>query len=523
MKAVNEVKPINVLARFIATWIRDHDDDAAPFDSFEAMRPEPIEQKDVERWVLNCNYTYYRLGDMLVERDLFPDDDARATEMFTFLDANIKSIRDSNPLNLRSKQPAAIVGELGKDWPPFCKKSRNDVSKLAPQLRAFAQTFAPSVPELPKALQDFATELADEAHYYRSVAQQKSDTGAEGAVVARCRKLLPVWCAKEINPLFTLLMWQDEQAVSQLAEELARAFAANGYPSFDGGSKHDAYRGVVRMSQRLFLEGMRAADDTDARGLTIPDIARHLDNGFFSLEHPAPVPDLPAWLPGKTLLIWNTVIRAIAGPREAIRPTGSNRTATTIEPAQRSTVTRAVHGEALLRRCLQNGDREVAGTVDLSVLEPEGTTLLPSDNGATRRLWRIMGSAFDEQAREPAALEAVAQDIPKRFLSTARFDEHGNQIEGRGDSRYHAMLSLVQDAGGWSVELRDLGSKNGTYVMRSREGRRLFFVLSSRGSTTAEAWAAHMGVDASDVAIIDAITLERGDIIQLCGSRFELL
>ena len=133
--------------------------------------------------------------------------------MFAFLDASIKSIRDSNPLNLRSKQPAAIVGELGKDCPPFCKKSRNDVSKLAPQLRAFAQTFAPSVPGLPKALQDFATELAEEAHYYRSVAQRESGANAEGTVVARCRKLLPVWCAKEINPLFTLLMWQDEQAV----------------------------------------------------------------------------------------------------------------------------------------------------------------------------------------------------------------------------------------------------------------------------------------------------------------------
>ena len=38
MKAVNEVKPINVLSRFIASWIRDRWQETAPFDSFETLR-----------------------------------------------------------------------------------------------------------------------------------------------------------------------------------------------------------------------------------------------------------------------------------------------------------------------------------------------------------------------------------------------------------------------------------------------------------------------------------------------------
>lgn len=518
MKAVNEVKPINVLARFIAAWIREHGEDAAPFDSFEALRAEPIEQKDVERWILNCNYTYYRLGDTLFGHDLIPAGGDEAVELFALLDTNIKSIRDSNPLNLRSKQPDAILGELGKDWPPYCKRSRNDISKLSPRLQELVRRLAPGNPGLAPVVQDFVRELAGEARFYRNLGGRTADA----PIVKRCRDLLPIWCAKGINPLYTLLLWENEQAVSALANQLAQAFAANGYPSFDGGSKHDAYCGVVRAAQRLYLAELDEADGKDARQLSIERIAGLLDEGFFSLEHPSPVPGLPVWLPGKALLIWNTVICSIAGPREAIRPTGPIRTATTLEPAKPPTMVQSVYGEALLRRCLRSGVRELAGTVDLSAQEPEGTLPLSGD-GEGRRLWRVIGGVFDERARVPDVLEPVSQDVPQHFLSTARIDDRGNQIEGIGDSRYHVLLSLVPDGSAWAIEARDLGSKNGTYITRQRDGRTHVFVLASRDGASADAWALRTGTDVDHVSVHDTVLLERGDAIQLCGSRFELL
>lgn len=134
MRAVNEMKPINVLARFLAAWIRVRGGETAPFNSFETLFGEPVEQKDIERWILGCNYAYYRVGDALLMRDQLPDDPDACRMLLGHLASHLKSIRDTNPLKLRSKQPAAITDELGKDWPPFCHGSRNDLHRILPAL-----------------------------------------------------------------------------------------------------------------------------------------------------------------------------------------------------------------------------------------------------------------------------------------------------------------------------------------------------------------------------------------------------
>lgn len=522
MKTVNEAKPINVLARFIAAWVREHGGNGAPFDSFEALRTEPIEQKDVERWVLGCNYAYYRVGDALLEADLFPDDETTEAELLACLDTQLKSIRDSNPLNLRSKQPEAIAAEFGKDWPPFCKKSRSDIRKSASGLKELSHRFAQRVPGLTDVLRDVATELADEARWYRALAGRHP--GAEG-IAERGRVLVPLWCIKGVNPLFTLLMWQDEDAIDELARQLSAAFSANGYPSFDGGSRHDAYRGVVCASQRLYLEGLAGDGTVHAAGtldrLPLRELADLLDREFFDLGHPAPSRVLPPWLAGKALLVWNIVACAALGPREAIRPSGPNRTATTLVPGDAVTAAkRALRGEVLLRRCLKNGEREVAGMLQLDGAEPAGTVAL--DDGASR-LWYVLGSAYDEQARVPEALAPVADVLAAHFLPTMRFDERGNQTEGTGDSRYHAALTLAWGDEGWQLSLEDLGSKNGTCVVRREGAGMRYLVLAARSLPDAAAWARSRGVDPAEVTVVNRVILERGDVIQLCGSRFELL
>ena len=522
MKAVNEVKPINVLARFIAAWVREHGENGAPFDSFEALRTEPIEQKDVERWILGCNYAYYRVGDAMLEADLFPDDGDAATELLTCLDTQLKSIRDSNPLNLRSKQPEAIAGELGKDWPPFCRKSRSDIRKSASGLKELSHRFAQRIPGLTDVLREVATELAEEARWYRALAGRHP--GAEG-IAERGRVLVPLWCLKGVNPLFTLLMWRDEDAIDELARQLSAAFSANGYPSFDGGSRHDAYRGVVRAAQQLYLDGL-AGDGTVHAGdaldrLPLCELADLLGREFFTLGHPAPSRVLPPWLTGKALLIWNVVACAALGPREAIRPSGPNRTATTLVPAGAVTVAkRALRGEVLLRRCLKNGEREVAGALQLDGAEPAGTVAL---GDGTSRLWYVLGSAYDEGARVPEALALAESALADHFLPTFRLDDRGAQTEGAGDSRYHAALTLVWGEEGWQLSLEDLGSKNGTCVVRREGADTRYLVLAARTLPDAATWARSRGVDSAEVTVVDRVALERGDVIQLCSSRFELL
>lgn len=521
MKAVNDMKPVNVLARYIAAWIKDHSSDGKPFSSFETLRDDAIEQKDVERWLLNCNYTYYRLGEALFVADLFPESAEGTRELLHFLDEDVKSIRDTNPLKLRSKQPAALVDELGKDWPPFRKGSRNTVSKAARALQSCATRASTGNPDLFDHLEIFASELTEETRWYQALARRT----AGRPVADRCRALLPLWCAKEINPLFSLLLWEDEHAVSELADELSRSFAANGYPSFDGGSRHDAYQGVVSISQQLFKTGLNASDGRDPRALSIPHIADLLEYDLFSLERPCPLSQLPAWLPGKALLIWNVAICSILGPREALRPLGLNRTATTLKPASSASLFPAARGEVLLRRQLQGGECELVSSVDLSEPEPRGTVALNVDSSA-ERLWLVLGSTYDEAARIPDPLVGAETSIAGRFCATARLDSRGNQIEGMGDSRYHAALTLSRSEGHegeWSPRLLDLGSKNGTYVVRMAGGHATYYVLQARSPLRADAWAERMHVPACDVHVVDWLELMRGDLIQLCGSCFELL
>lgn len=523
MKAVNEVKPINVLTRFIATWVNERagtDATGLPFDSFEALTDRPIEQKDVERWLLNCNYIYYLVGNALYERDALPADDAGLRDALALLDEHLKSIRDSNPLNLRSKQPSAIANELGKDWPPFGAKSRNTDARTARGLMALLESCKASMPELAATIKEVVISLQDERSWYRGL-----ETRHAGSPIAeRCRELLPLWCAREINPLYSLLLWQDEQAVAELARQLAQAFAANGYPSFDGGSRHDAYLGVVSMSQRLYLDGLaRPGCPDDMRAIPLTHLARTLERSGFSLGQPCDAPQVPAWLAGKALLIWNVAVCSVLGPQEAIRPLELNRTSTTLEPAHEAPASAPAGGEVLLRRRLLSGDRELVDIIDLDATHPDKTVAMDGSDRPEYRLWHVLGSSLDERARVPEPLEDIEPCLQGLFLPTARLDARGTQIEGMGDSRFHAMLYLMRAHGTWRVFLRDLGSKNGTFVTRSTPEGAEYYLLAARNPLDPASWSRQMGVPSERVHSVDSLGLERGDLIQLCGSRFELL
>lgn len=512
MKSTNEKKPINVLTAFITDWVRDNSSESAPFDSFEVMKGKRIEQKDVERWIFNCNYLYYRLGEFLYVSDLFPNDETGTERLLSQLDTRFKSIKDSNPLNLRSKQHDAIVAEFAKDWPPMTVGSRNRIGRFDAAFEALAPQIIGNGEASLNKIDIFRREITNESAFYRKL-KPANDT-SRTHVLSRCRELLPIWIIKEINPLYSLLLWQDEEAVEKLCRQLRQSFESAGLPSYDGSLKHDSYTGLVMRAQRTYLEGLGINDDSeDLRAQSVADIHALLDAEFFSLEHPSPSKRLPAWLYGKSQLIWNIVICAIFGPREALTGSRPLRTSTILSAASAEVGSpEALQGEVLLRRRYCNGKLE---TIDR----------LPLDEVQSSGLWKVIGSSYDENAALPdSEYRNQYRNLGALFIGSQRFDGAGNTIEGAGDSRFHAEISIeIRQNGTKRLILRDLHSKNGTYVLRREHGKATCHVLVSRQRRSAEQWASLVGLPVSSVTIEASIALHRGDIIQLCGSCFEVI
>lgn len=508
MRAINTIKPVNVLVRTIVEWIATRRDEIAPFDSFEALRPEKTEQKDVERWIFNCNYVYYRLGDALLAHDALPESPRELAALFAFLDANVKTIRDTNPLNLRSKSPEAMRKELAKDWPPFQRGSRNKLNRVASALHAFAQAQAPHATAR-ATTHELLDTFHDEAELYRHISQETEESA--DPLTARMRKLLPLWCFAGINPLYTLRIWEDGAALDALASELCDAWRAEGYPEMGGTESKPSYQGLIRRCCEAYCASLAAGDAGTLAEQPLPQVHQTLERAFFSLDHPYPATAVPAWLAPKCLLIWNLVVCAVLGPGAAIRTSESNRTATTCSPAAAPIRSRALAGAVTLRRRGTDG-----------LVEPVASLTMAQET--QNRVWLILGSSFDENARVPAELASMPlAEVSSCFVATNRYDARGTLAEGRGDSRYHALLRVEMRSGRPAVVLSDLGSKNGTSVVRVVDGAMRYMVLRHRSTETAEAWAQRAGINPAAVTCCDEVELERGDVLQLCGSCFDLV
>lgn len=505
MKSTHNKKPINILAEFICEWVHDNSSDSAPYESFETVTGRQIKQLDVERWILNCNYLYYRLGDFLQQRKLIESDKPESNELLAFLEANAKTIKDSNPLNLRSKQDDSIVKELSKDWPPMAHTSRNQLETLRAKAAAFQAAYPNTA--FHQAFDDFFRIMQTEQHFYGALTKKH---GGVGCVIKRCRELVPLWCAKEINPLYSLLLWNDPQAIDRLCSQLQVAFSNTGMPAYTSGLGAESWTGIVKRSQHSYLD---ALDNTDLSRMEIPDIASLLDSTFFSLERPAPAASVPDWLFGKSQLIWNVVMCAVFGPRAALTDAHPIRTSTQLVPhAAFQTDPDNLHGEVLLRRRFRTGRLETIDRLAIDQVQSSG-------------LWKVIGSAYDESAALPTSkYREQYKSLGVLFIGSQRIGELGNIIEGQGDSRFHAEIAVEkQNDGSSHLILRDLNSKNGTYVIRQCTGKTRYLAFKGRDHATAAAWAQRLDVAADCITMVASLALRRGDVIQLCGSCFEVI
>ena len=260
-------KPINVLTEYLTSWIRANSEEALPFDSFENLKPGRVAQKNVERWVFNCNYVYNRMGGIFYDRNIFPQYPGECAKLIRSLDRAFKSISDNTPLDLRSKPSESVPYELSKDWPPFTENSRNTLERFESSLGRFRNENPTFCERHANALTSAEAELRKEASYYALVNEEAGD--GSRALVTRCRTLLPIWCAKEINPLVTLLIWSDEDALASLVDELASSFSAQ--RDFDASHVRtiETWHDATLQAQALYIDNLD--DDATLTTLSVPD------------------------------------------------------------------------------------------------------------------------------------------------------------------------------------------------------------------------------------------------------------
>lgn len=509
MEAKSGRKPINVLAEYLTSWIRKNSDEALPFDSFEALRTGRIAQKHVERWIFNCNYICSCVGNYLYDTNLIPDDARERTRLIENIERAFKAISDSTPLDLRSKPADAIVYELSRDWPPFCQNSRNTLEHLNQGIEQFRELDPAFFDERRDAFSDLCREFSHEAAFYSSISSQAGRDVR--ALATRCRELLPIWCLKEINPLVSLLIWDDRDAMGELVEALRSAFLSQRLDGPVNGDVVDTWRDAALAAQELYLDNVD--DDADLALLTVPELSSFLDANGFSLSHDDATPEIPRWLLGKTRLIWNVVICAILGPQEAIGSASLDRSPTLRARGSYLVITstRALDGEVLLRRRYRTGRIE---TIDRLLL----------DNVRAPGLWKVIGGHYDPYAPIPnSAYRAQFPSLGAIYVASETFDGTQRQVEGAGDSRFHVELAIEATSGGTSIVARDLDSKNGTCILRTTSDGLACFAFPGRRHLAASDWSERLDVPRESVHMVRELTLERGDIIQLADSCFELI
>lgn len=503
-------KPINVLTEYLTSWIRANSEEALPFDSFENLKPGRVAQKNVERWIFNCNYVYNRMGGIFYDRDVFPQDPGERANLIRSLDRAFKSISDTTPLDLRSKPSESVPYELSKDWPPFTENSRNTLKRFESSLGRFRNESPTFCERHANALTSAEAELRKEASYYALVNEEAGD--GSRALVTRCRTLLPIWCAKEINPLVTLLIWSDEDALASLVDELASSFSAQ--RDFDASHARtiETWHDATLQAQALYIDNLD--DDATLTTLSVPEIGSLLASADFSLDHGSSTETLPRWLLGKARLIWNIIICTVLGPEEAIGSAIPDRSSTTeaTYAVRPSCCPGSLTGEVLLRRRYGSG-RVV--TVDRLIL----------DTVCSSGLWRVIGSHYDAHAPLPnSAYRTQFVTLGASFVASEVHDSAGKTIEGTGDSRFHLELAIEMDTHKHArVVARDLDSKNGTCVLRSSCTGLTCFAFPGRCHLSADDWAGRLNVSVERIRMVNELTLERGDIIQLADSCFELI
>lgn len=503
-------KPINVLTEYLTSWIRANSEEALPFDSFENLKPGRVAQKNVERWVFNCNYVYNRMGGIFYDRNIFPQDPGERAKLIRSLDRAFKSISDNTPLDLRSKPSESVPYELSKDWPPFTENSRNTLERFEDSLEQFRTENPAFCDQHADVLAAAEAEIREEASYYALIEEEVGDSSR--AFVTTCRALLPIWCAKEINPLVTLLFWSDEDALAELIDELTASFSTQ--REFDASHARaiETWREATLQAQALYIDDLD--DDADLTTLSVPEIGHLLASEDFSLDHGSSSEALPRWLLGKARLIWNVVICTVLGPEEAIGsalPDGSS-TVESVYTARSSHCPSFLTGEVLLRRRYSSG-RVV--TIDRLML----------DSVCSPGLWKVIGFHYDAHAPLPnSAYRTQFVTLGASFVASEVRDGTGKLIEGSGDSRFHLELAIEVDAHKHArVVARDLDSKNGTCVLRTSCTGFTCFAFPGRRHLDVDDWAERLGVSAEHVCLVDELTLERGDIIQLADSCFELI
>ncbi|MBQ9043224.1 MAG: hypothetical protein IJ111_10485 [Eggerthellaceae bacterium] len=492
-----------------------------------------LSQKLLDLWFTNIDYYQTRFYGGLLEclEPSAGNDVAGACSEALCIVVQSATMRIGNDECKTLREKFETLWAIPRSFEVNSKRSEEHFSMYLPEqrdvmtsLEMLRESFRPYIKHAD--YEALVSEIGDEIAFYDELRSEYCDKPA-----VAFRQLLPIWITKEASPLYDLSIWADEKSIGSVCDAVCKGFMdhKSEFGAFDIESAACKQFTDEILSLTRKLASSQGVDSNPYADTRVREMYAALyGNGDDPTYEHFPS-DFPEEITIKAKLVWNLVGCALEGPWSVV--SWMNVRTDPVHDAERPAAEldrtlEAGCGRAIFRQLMawdkdSYASSRLAFEVELGSDDFETAT---PDEG----LVAVIGRAF--APGYAPALQFAEADKPKLFrMASAIGSNRPNSYFATDfikDSAWH--LGVFLEGEPRRAYLVDLGSLNGTYVIREGErGRKLAFAFPgrNRNRSIADVLAPMIehGISEEDVSIVGYLAAKRGDIIILGDSQFEIL